>query len=84
MTAASTIRRTPSQHDGDYTKAAYREDLVRLFGLLRRRGLSAAEIARELRRGPIPVIEGPAPQLADDIVLLQQRVADDARRGGVR
>ena len=42
--------------------------------MLRRGGFSAAQIAHELRTGPVPVVDGPALQLADDIVRLQERV----------
>jgi hypothetical protein len=67
-------RGLPSPRDGDYTRSAYREDMISLFALLRRRGLSLVEIARARRSAPVPMVDGPALQLADDIVRLQERV----------
>jgi hypothetical protein len=81
MTAPSTMRRRrlPSRRDGDFTKSVYRDDMIALFSLLRRRGVSPAEIAMELRSGPIPVVDGPALELADDLVGLQNTIAADAK-----
>ncbi len=73
MTASRPTRRTPSQHDGDYTRAAYRDAMIALFALLQRRGLSGEQIAAELRSAPVPTLDGPALELAEAFAQMQER-----------
>jgi hypothetical protein len=58
-------------HDGDFTRAAYRDDLCALVGLLLSRGLSPGEIGDELRNTPVPTRDGPALDLVDHLKKLR-------------